>query len=688
MRRLRRTQSDIATNVAGWSLLAVLVAAYAVFSTRWLDYFSWSIDEGMYVMRARMMAHGFGLYDEIWFNHPPLLVQAVFAAFARFGESVEVARMVALGFACAGLVGVVLVARELEGWRAGLAAGLLLTVTPLYFSLSRAIMSTLPALSMAALAIGLAMLAGRMRAQQGRSGEGEREHHGQRGGETGRGSAAAIALLIASGLSFGIGAAIKLIVAPLGLPILVALFAQPRAPRSDDDTGAGINLSTLAPFIRRLAIWALAALVPLIASLAPFGLATLLDQTVGSVVGARSAYGLDVVVNLQDLLEWLADGHLGFAALGAYGIARGLNRHAGWRVVGAWMAAALISIILQTPLWSHHFVMLVLPLAVGAGPGIAWAIGDVAVALRGLRRLAGDVGDVADGWAAFGSVALLTFLLGLPVAIKRDGQSTRSDSEDPWRAIEVLSSVTEPGDYVVTDDPMIAFRTGLLVPPNLCDPGTKRFASGSLTLADVADDIVTYRPRAVVTWNERFAKEGSRGLPRWLGDTGWQLVAAIDPGRERSIYTPADLALPWREIGAEWSGGLHMRAAEIDESESVPGGRLRVVLEWWSDAPTPRPLTVFTHLQDASGERIGQQDNPPGRGVRPTDHWLPDEVIVDVYNLDISSEAEPGEYSLRIGMYDAESGAGWPLVIAPKDAGTRVDGDAIVIESITVGPRE
>ena len=55
---------DVACRLA----LIALCAAFFGLSTRWLGFYAWGIDEGMYVMRARMMGEGFALYRDIWFN--------------------------------------------------------------------------------------------------------------------------------------------------------------------------------------------------------------------------------------------------------------------------------------------------------------------------------------------------------------------------------------------------------------------------------------------------------------------------------------------------------------------------------------------------------------------------------------------------------------------------------------------
>ena len=48
-------------------------------------------------------------------------------------------------------------------------------------------------------------------------------------------------------------------------------------------------------------------------------------------------------------------------------------------------------------------------------------------------------------------------------------------------------------------------------------------------------------------------------------------------------------------------------------------------------------------------------------GEAPTTTWLPGEVIKDEYRLFVPPELPPGEYSLIVGMYIAETGQRLPL---------------------------
>jgi hypothetical protein len=689
--------------VVGWALLVLGLLAFVGWSATHLGFFTWSIDEGMYLQRARMWAAGYRLYEDIWFNHPPLMVVLTRAVFDRFGESVEAGRMVAVAFACVGLAAIVLITRELAGWVAGLLAGIMLVLSPLFLGLSRAIMTTLPALCMASLALWLAL---RYRAT------------GRRG------------WLVASGLAFGLGLSVKFIGAPVIVPIGLAL-AWPRrgalvASTATRPTVLGAALAMFRPRpVIDVLVWGLVGGAALLLVLAPFGLSALLPQTVGSVVGARGAFGLDAVANIQDVLEWLSEGHQGLAALGVYGLARGVWRDERWWLVVAWLAAAAVAVLLQTPLWSHHLVFFALPLAVGAGAGAWWAIADLAAAWPGWwRALAGReqgaVGATAParpepaaetetavaesaeagiftapaspasspGWLSFGLVALLVFLFALPVALRRDAETTERGSEDPWTAVEMLRELADGREeaYLITDSPMIAFRAGLRVPPNLTDPGAKRFASGDLTLSEVTRDALAFEPVALLTWNERLAKDSRQRLPLWLADNGWTLHATLDEGRERRIWLPptepvavaGPLARP-----VDWADGVRLLGIDIADAPVAAGGKLALTLFWARrDQPVAGDYTVYTHLLDAGGERRAQQDNPPGHGVRHTDTWLDGEVVVDRYELDVAGDAPPGEHRLLIGLYDAETGEALALQDA---AGWSAEGDALSVGPITLG---
>jgi hypothetical protein len=83
---------------------------------------------------------------------------------------------------------------------------------------------------------------------------------------------------------------------------------------------------------------------------------------------------------------------------------------------------------------------------------------------------------------------------------------------------------------------------------------------------------------------------------------------------------------------------------------------LVLTLYWQAEQPVEKHYTVFAHLQDANGNLISQQDNPPVRGTRPTNEWELGVLIEDPYEIQIPADADLGQYRLSIGMYDSITG--------------------------------
>jgi hypothetical protein len=111
-----------------------------------------------------------------------------------------------------------------------------------------------------------------------------------------------------------------------------------------------------------------------------------------------------------------------------------------------------------------------------------------------------------------------------------------------------------------------------------------------------------------------------------------------------------------------------------------PGGTLEITLFWEALSPMKDDYTVFLHLVGADGKIWGQQDSQPVTGFYPTDFWSPGEHVRDQYKLTIAEDAPPGEYTLLVGMYRAETGDRLPVV--GRDG--KVKGDHVALEPIQV----
>ena len=82
-------------------------------------------------------------------------------------------------------------------------------------------------------------------------------------------------------------------------------------------------------------------------------------------------------------------------------------------------------------------------------------------------------------------------------------------------------------------------------------------------------------------------------------------------------------------------------------------------LFWQATQPISIPYTVFVHVLDPAGRRVGQWDQQPKSGLAPTHHWLSGEVILDRYQLTLEPGARPDH--LEIGLYDARTQTRLPL---------------------------
>ena len=98
-------------------------------------------------------------------------------------------------------------------------------------------------------------------------------------------------------------------------------------------------------------------------------------------------------------------------------------------------------------------------------------------------------------------------------------------------------------------------------------------------------------------------------------------------------------------------------------------------LYWQALREMNENYTVFVHLVDGSGTVRSQKDSAPVNDTYPTSLWQPGEFVTDAYKLPVPPDLPPGEYTIRVGMYLAETGARLPV------AG---NGDRVELEKINI----
>ena len=235
--------------------------------------------------------------------------------------------------------------------------------------------------------------------------------------------------------------------------------------------------------------------------------------------------------------------------------------------------------------------------------------------------------------------------------LQADSAATRAGWE------EILAAGAPAGAILVSNDrneivPLFYLQhvegrgqghTGLFP---LIAPGA-RFADIGATLQAALDDggeQPVYLIKPMPGLEARFAlAPRAAPLVEVLGD------AATDPPA-----IPLDLAYgPLRLAGYDWT--------------PAPGG-IEIALYWQVEQPPGADYTTTVQLFDAGGERLAQDDRPPGGDFYPTSRWKPGETLVDRHVLP-QPAGTPAR--LLVGLYSGPDAAllAPPLEIAVESGG-------------------
>ena len=129
---------------------------------------------------------------------------------------------------------------------------------------------------------------------------------------------------------------------------------------------------------------------------------------------------------------------------------------------------------------------------------------------------------------------------------------------------------------------------------------------------------------------------------------------------------------------------IRLLGYDLEPRTVAPGETLQLTLYWQAVDMPEGNYKVFNHLVGADEFLAGQQDGLPGGSVVLTGEWLPGEVVVDRYEIQIQEETAPGEVVLYTGMYRSDDGWRLPAV---DGAGQRWLNDMIALDTISVAMR-
>jgi hypothetical protein len=123
---------------------------------------------------------------------------------------------------------------------------------------------------------------------------------------------------------------------------------------------------------------------------------------------------------------------------------------------------------------------------------------------------------------------------------------------------------------------------------------------------------------------------------------------------------------------------IHLVGYQIDRQEVGRGGEVELNLYWRAGAPVGE--NYFVSIQPINLEtnaKAGQRDGEPGCNRFPTTTWVVGDTLFDRYFVPIAEDAEPGEYTILVKMYN-DAGT------LPVMDANGMTGDGAILTTITV----
>ncbi len=459
-------RSESLLRIAGellWQLAPPGLFFFSVFKYYpYRDVFALDLDEGINLMKALLVGRGFQLYSQIWSDQPPVFTYLLSGFFELTGYHVNAGRLLSLLFSTLLIWAAIQYLRLVWGRLAGLSGLVLISLLPGYLTYSVSVLIGLPSLAFAIVSMLLLVL-----------------WHQRR--QTG--------WLWLSGLIFSLSIFTKTITAFVIPIFMLGLLGDTYIRRRKS--------GPIGDLVRPLFIWSIS-----------FGLASILLAAwlVGPtglpqlVLPHLQASRLDVfqtpdstrTIEYHLQSAWPTLLLSGFGSLVIFYRRRWLGLYP-----LAWALLAYLILAYYTPVWAHQQLLVSVPAALVAAGGLGEAM---AVLVDFFRRP-----RVRQAWPWAAAVVILAAVLALIVqAPQVAGQwrklaaTAQKPTSTETTILRRLDKFAPQTNWLFTDQPMYAFRAGLLVPPELAVLSSKRVETGNLTGAQVQSAFQHYQPEQVL----------------------------------------------------------------------------------------------------------------------------------------------------------------------------------------------
>ncbi|MFQ5578825.1 MAG: hypothetical protein ACE5G8_17750, partial [Anaerolineae bacterium] len=141
-----------------------------------------------------------------------------------------------------------------------------------------------------------------------------------------------------------------------------------------------------------------------------------------------------------------------------------------------------------------------------------------------------------------------------------------------------------------------------------------------------------------------------------LGALGVQAAA----GRLR-VQSPPDVAFgAQRALRVDFGDAIRLLGADLPPAVVSPGQTVAATAYWRALRPLANDYAVFLHLDAPDGQTVAAAGEQHPANI-PTSHWPPGLYLRHPLQLTIPPGALPVRYTLRVGLYNPQSGVRLPV---------------------------
>jgi 4-amino-4-deoxy-L-arabinose transferase-like glycosyltransferase len=436
-----------------------------------------SYDEGVYWQTLRSLSAGHPLYSDTFYSQPPMFILSLFPVYAIAGQTLWAARLSIAVISLLGLVGAFLLGYALRGRLGGFAALLLCMSSQPYLYASQTIQAEGTQVAFSLLAIAFAYLWWRR--------------------PTGwRGSLYAALCTLTLVISIFCKLFALATVVPIVLLVLAYLWRVFKHSSESEHVTRWQALQSLVAGILVLIVATIVIMLPYLGNLSAFWSGVVSFHNAAKGASTRAG-------NTAQIVHFLLS-PLGVAALLGT-LAALLKRD--WLVLPflAWMLASTYLLWQQTPLFTHHLVILV-PVLIGL----------TVFALDGrlLQSLRQKHFAFKEPLAILQALALLVILVTLGFDARYDlsyyhtmqAKNAASSTQNSLHVAHDLQSVVQPDQYVITDGQFLAALAGRNTPPSLVDTSSVRINTGYITAQQLIQEAQSSNVQAVLFYTGRLTQ--------------------------------------------------------------------------------------------------------------------------------------------------------------------------------------